>query len=66
MCTALKLVCMHVAYIHWRLILYVSQMGMILEVTRLYYRKGRQKNELISLSLFYSTGWEIVSGDPWL
>lgn len=43
MCTALKFVCMHVAYTQWRLILGVSQMGMILEVIHLYYKKGRQE-----------------------
>lgn len=43
MCTALKFVCMHVAYTDWRLILGISHMGMILEVTHLYYKKGRQE-----------------------
>lgn len=41
MCIALKFVCMCVAYIQWMLILDVSQIGMILEVTHLYYKKGR-------------------------
>ena len=35
-CTALKFVCMCIAYIHRRLILDVSQIGMILEVTYIY------------------------------
>lgn len=43
MCTALSFVCVHVAYTHWRLILGVGQMGMILEVIHLYYKKGMQE-----------------------